>query len=338
MISSFYFIAGSSVYEVSKQDASWHLLENKSEYVFLCLTADPVKKGRLYGGTFDNGLFVSDDHGKTWQPAGEGITYQRILSVTVSPTEVINGHSVVWVGTEPSGLFRSEDGGNTWTTFPSLLDLPSKPTWSFPPRPYTHHVRVIQLDLHDENGIYVGIELGGVMKSVDQGETWEDRKEGSQFDSHDLTMTKQAEGRIYEAAGGGFAESLDGGSTWETKNDGLDPYTYLVDIAVDSGNPDIIIASAAKTARTAYQPSRAHTVIVRREGNQPWEIVSDGLPDADRSAVFQLLADESEPGVFYAVNNTGFFISRDSGRTWEQVELDWPDEIRKRQVRGFVGV
>ena len=338
LISSFYFVAGSAVYEIKKQDASWRLIENKADHVFLCLTADPVKQGRLYGGTFDDGLFMSDDHGKTWQSVGDGITHKRILSVTVSPTEVINGYSVVWVGTEPSGLFRSEDGGETWKTFPGLLDLPSKSTWSFPPRPHTHHVRVIQPDLHDENKIYVGIELGGVMKSVDQGKSWEDRKEGSQFDSHGLTMTKQAEGRIYESAGGGFAESLDGGSTWETMNVGLDPYGYLVEIAVDAGNPDVIIASAAKTARTAYQPSSAHSVIVRREGNNPWEVVSEGLPEADGSAVFQLLAHESEPGVFYAVNNTGLYVSSDSGLSWKKQALNWPEEIKKRQVRGFVGV
>lgn len=336
MISSLYFVAGSSVYEVKRNDASWVLVENKVQHIFLCLAADPVKEGRLYGGTFDDGLWISDDSGKTWQSTGEGITHNRILSVAVSPTEVMDGFSVLWAGTEPSGLFRSEDGGETWTTFPALLELPSESTWSFPPRPDTHHVRSIQPDLHDATRIYVGIELGGVMKSVDQGKSWEDRKPGSQFDCHSLTMNKQTKGRIYEAAGGGYSETVDGGKTWKTINDGLDPYTYLVDIAVDPGNPDTIIASAAKTARTAYQPSRASTVIVRREGDTPWKVVSEGLPEAEGSAVFQLTSYESEPGVFYAVNNIGLFISLDAGSTWEQVELDWPDYIKGKQVRGFV--
>src|SRR5699024_530574 len=155
--------------------------------------------------------------------------------------------SVVWAGTEPSGLYRSEDGGTTWATFPNLLKLPSEPTWSFPPRPHTHHVRWIQPDLHDSNRIYVGIELGGVMKSEDQGEIWEDRKIDSQYDCHTLTMTKQVPGRVYEAAGGGFAQTKDSGKTWETVNEGLDPYTYLVDIAVDPADPDTIIDSAANS-------------------------------------------------------------------------------------------
>lgn len=65
----------------------------------------------------------------------------------------------------------------------------------------------------------------------------------------------------------------------------------------------------------------------------PWEVVSKGLPEADGSAVFQLAAHESEPGVFYAVNNVGLFISRDAGSSWEQVELDWPDNIKENRIR-----
>ena len=79
-------------------------------------------------------------------------------------------------------------------------------------------------------------------------------------------------------------------------------------------------------------------MIVRREGNEPWEVISEGLPEADGSAVFQLIADESNSRVFYAVNNLGLFISRDSGRSWEQIKLDWPETIKKRQVKGFVAV
>src|SRR5699024_2932220 len=107
---------------------------------------------------------------------------------------------------------------------------------------------------------------------------------------------------------------------------------------VDSGKPDIVVASAAKSARTAYQPSRAHSVIVRREGDQPWQVISKGLPEADGSAVFQFIADESNPGVFYAISNLGLFTSLESGLYWEQKELDCAKEIKKRQVKRFVAV
>src|SRR5699024_10732217 len=110
-------------------------------------------------------------------------------------------------------------------------------------------------------------------------------------------------------------------------------YNYLVNLAVDSGNPDVVLASAAKSARTAYQPSSANSVIVRREGNEPWEVISEGLPEADGSAVFQLIADASNSKVFYAINNLVLYISRDSGRSSDNTELDWLETIKNRHVK-----
>lgn len=330
-----YFAARNAVFEIKKAGEQWSMKEKPSPNVFLCLAADPTRAGRLYAGTFNDGLWISDDSGASWEPAGSGIYHKRILSVAVSPTEVKNGYRVVWAGTEPSGLFRSEDGGQTWTDCPGLLDLPSRPSWSFPPRPYTHHVRWIEPDLHDEDRIFVGIELGGVMKSADKGIHWEDRKPNSQYDCHTLAMNPRAPGRIYEAAGGGYAESLDAGKTWRTVNDGLAPFTYLVGIAVDPADPDTIVASAAKGARTAYDPARASTVIVRREKGEPWKVISDGLPEPDGSSAFALVSHESEPGTFYAVNNLGAYRSINSGRKWRKLPIEWPEHLKNKRINSL---
>lgn len=260
-----------------------------------------------------------------------------MLSVAVSASECVDGRAVVWAGTEPSHLYRSTDGGKTWTDCTGLQSLASKPEWSFPPRPHTHHVRWIQPDIHEEDRIFVGIELGGVMQSDDKGGTWQDRKPGSEYDCHTLTMTGAAKDRIYEAAGGGFAESRDGGQTWQTFNDGLDPYSYLVGVAVDSGDPDTIIVSAAKSARTAYIPERAHTVLMRRENNKHWEIITSGLPDPDGASVFSLLANPNQQGVFYTVNNLGVYQSVDSGKTWSSLPFQWPEQILNERIWGLTG-
>ncbi|WP_080874470.1 WD40/YVTN/BNR-like repeat-containing protein [Oceanobacillus timonensis] len=331
-----YFTAGSSVYEIKKEEQEWVMEERRTPAPFLCLAADPSQKGRLYGGTFNEGLWISNDCGKTWTAAGSGISHNRVMSVAVSPTEVKNGYHVVWAGTEPSGLFRSEDGGKTWTDCPGLLDLPSKSAWSFPPRPYTHHVRWIEPDIHDENRIFVGIELGGVMKSEDKGASWEDRKPHSQYDCHTLTTHAQAPGRIYEAAGGGYAESFDAGNTWQTVNEGLAPYNYLVHIAVDAGNADTMVAAAAQSPYEAYDPAHARTILVRREDGASWSPVENGLPGAEGSSVFALTSHPSESGAFYAVNNLGFYLSYDAGQTWERVPLEWPDYLKTKRIHGFV--
>lgn len=330
-----HFVADDAIFRIEDHTDECTLMETKTPHPFLCLAADPFNLDRMYAGTFDNGLWVSNDGGDTWEKSGSGITSDRIPSVAVSPTESINGYGVVWVGTEPSMLFRSEDGGKTWTNFPRLGELPSHDTWSFPPRPHTHHVRYIQPDIHLENRIFVGIELGGVMKSEDKGYHWEDRKQHSQFDCHTMAMHPDAAGRIYEAAGGGYAETKDGGATWETINNGLDPYTYLVNIAVDRGDPDTIIAAAAKGAHSAYRPSSAHTVIVRSEAGKSWEVVGSGLPSPDGSSVFSLVSHPNEAGVFYAVNNIGCYRSDDGGKTWRKRPLEWPDSLKNKRIQAL---
>src|SRR5690625_3422655 len=114
MSSTLLFIAGKAIFLVSIQNGKWMLKERETPYSFHCIAADPSVEGRLYGGTFDHGLYISDDLGKSWFSAGTGISHNRVLSVAVSRAEVKNGYHVVWAGTEPSRLFRSEDGGKTW--------------------------------------------------------------------------------------------------------------------------------------------------------------------------------------------------------------------------------
>ena len=61
-----------------------------------------------------------------------------VFSVAVSAAD-----GAVYAGTEPSRLFRSRDGGESWEELVALQEIPSRPDWSFPPRPWTSHVRWI---------------------------------------------------------------------------------------------------------------------------------------------------------------------------------------------------
>ncbi|MGI8586414.1 MAG: WD40/YVTN/BNR-like repeat-containing protein [Chloroflexia bacterium] len=193
-----------------------------------CLASDPLHRERIYCGTFDKGLWRSADAGATWRPAGEGIPHPMVMSVAVSPVDRIGDYGAVWAGTEPSALFRSEDGGQTWQDRPALLDIPSRPTWSFPPRPHTHHVRWITPDPNDAGRLFVAIEAGGVMRSLDGGLTWEDRKPTGPYDAHTMSAPRNAPNTVCAACGDGFmapgdgyAESHDGGESWERVGVGL---------------------------------------------------------------------------------------------------------------------
>src|SRR5579875_3572660 len=70
-----------------------------------CLAFDPLNPRRVYAGTFDDGLYRSNDAGESWQRVGEELPHQRFLSVAISPSHRTDGVGAVYAGAEPSALF-----------------------------------------------------------------------------------------------------------------------------------------------------------------------------------------------------------------------------------------
>ncbi len=316
-----------------------------------CVAASPDAPDRAFCGTFESGLFRTTDGGETWHRVGDGIEPDAVMSAAVSPADP----DEVWVGTEPSRVYRSADGGETWAERPGLTDLPSASSWAFPPRPHTHHVRWIEPDPADPAHLYVGVEAGALVQTHDRGETWEDRGSGSRRDNHSLATHPDAPGRAYAAAGDGYAETDDGGETWSHPQEGLD-HRYVWSVAVDPGDPDARLVSAARGARSAHTADRAESYVYRRVGDGPWERVGDGggvdgeasaTPrGADRTGdglptgegVTRYVVDSGGPGEFVAVSNAGLFRSTDGGRSWTELGVDWPDAFADRTAQGLAVV
>lgn len=293
-----------------------------------CVAVDPRDPRRAFVGTFDNGVYRTRDGGATWAPVGADLPYRRVLSVAVSPSDRARGQSVVYIGTEPSNLYRSEDDGETWQPFPQLPALPSAPTWSFPPRPWTHHVRWIALHPSDPRLLFVGIELGGVMCSRDGGETWEDRKPGSYHDSHALATHPAAPGRVYEAAGGGVACSGDAGASWAPVDEGMDRH-YVWGLAIDAEDPDLWYVSASHGARYAHHnDGEAQGVIYRKQGGAPWRALGGagtGLARPLPYMPYALLTPRGRPKALMAgMQNGDLYLTEDSGEMWRQLPVHLP--------------
>jgi len=301
-----------------------------------CVAADPHDPNRVFAGTFDNGLWRSRDGGESWTRVGDGagpgnIPVGRIPSVAVSPSHRPGGRSAVFAGSEPSMLYRSEDDGETWAASPRLAELPSSGTWSFPPRPWTHHTRWIAPHHADPALIFVGIELGGVMRSRDGGETWEDRKPGSYHDSHAIVTHPTDPSKIYEAAGEGVALSTTEGDTWQPVDAGK-TLRYTVGLAADPADPALWYVSAATGPRAAYSvEGAAGAAIYRKRGDEPWQHLGDnggtgtGLPHPMPYMAIALLTFPERPKTLLAgLVNGELRLTEDAGETWRTLDAHLP--------------
>src|SRR5215213_366672 len=276
-----------------------------------CLAVDPANRDVAYAGLREHGVRRTSDAGRTW--ADCDVPRPGVFSVAVSAA---NG--AVYAGCEPSALYRSDDGGSTWRELEALLELPSRPTWSFPPRPWTSHVRWIAPSPHDGDLLLVGIELGGLMRSSDGGRTWQDHRPGAQRDVHSLTWHPVASRRAYEAGGGGSALSLDGGDTWQPADEGRDR-NYTWSVAADPDDPDVWYVSASTGPFAAHRGHHPEALVYRRRGEEPWQALDGGLPDPLPAMPYALVA---APGRLFAGLADGqIWESLDRGESWRRLEL-----------------
>lgn len=306
--------------------AEQHLQGQKPESI----AVDPGDPTRLYVGTLGHGLWCSSDAGRSWQPAGPGIPYAQITAVAVAPASG-PGSGVVFAGTEPSTLSRSADGGQRWQGLPALLELPSASSWSFPPQPDTHHVRWIEIDPHEAGQLYVAIEAGALVRSEDGGRSWQDRVPGGPIDTHTAAAHRQAEGRVYSAAGDGYFESFDGGQSWSRLMAGLQQ-RYLVGVAVDPADPETVVVSASPGPQLAYWPGNAEAYVYRKSAGEPFALAMAGLPDPHGTIASRLAVHPDQPHIFYAANNHGLFRSQDAGLSWCALDIPWPEGIFRHRV------
>jgi hypothetical protein len=262
--------------------------------------------GRVLVGTRDRGAVLSADGGTSWEDVE--LPEPRVFSVAVSGAD-----GALYAGTEPSHLFVSRNGA-PWTELRALRDIPSRDRWSFPPRPWTHHVRWIAPDPFDPNRLLVGIELGGVMYSDDGGASFSDHRPGAKRDVHSMVWHPRVVGRVYEAAGDGAAWSHDGGLNWDGMDAGRE-LGYCWAVAVDADDPERWYVSAASGPGTAHSGRRSRGRLYRWVDGT-WNELSlpdETMPYAMGVSGRQLVAGMADGRLLH---------SADRGATWQDTDID----------------
>ena len=205
-------------------------LDNVSVYDF----------ARGSGDTFfaatQNGVYRSDNNGRSWRRMVQGMDETRVQAVMVHEAGRVFAATLVggiyvsddngstWtqanagipltfgyaLGALPDGsvlagvtnkIYRSADGGDQWE--PVDVDLP--------------HVRVNAMAVNGDGVVFAATQ-DGVYRSADAGQTWQES--GSQFaDKEVYDVVVASDNKLVAATRGGLYTSTDNGANWEP--DGL---------------------------------------------------------------------------------------------------------------------
>ena len=75
----------------------------------------------------------------------------------------------VFVGADKALLYRRRAAEEQFSEVESLKDLPTYATWTFPVSPHLPNIRSIAASPTAAGRVYVGVEVGGVMLTEDDG-------------------------------------------------------------------------------------------------------------------------------------------------------------------------
>jgi photosystem II stability/assembly factor-like uncharacterized protein len=188
-------------------------------------------------------------------------------------------------------------------------------------------VRTIALHPRDPDWLLVGIELGGVMRSLDGGASWSDHNPQAHSDAHQLLTHPLAPDRVYEVAGQGIALSEDRGESWLRREDGLDRH-YAWAAAIDPVDPDLWYASVSRSPFAAHGAGDGHARMMRSSGDGWAEVGRWGDQPELRRMPYALAA---LPGqherLLVGLRGGTLLHTDDAGATWSRLAIELSDVV-----------
>jgi len=260
-----------------EQDDDWRIVRRRLEgqrvtsVIALPSFSGVAREGLILAGTPD-GVFRSEDEGRTWAEANAGLSQRHVRWLEFHP----DLPDLVFAGTQPASIFISRDGGNTWNECREVANLRDEHGWFLPYAPDAGCVR--SFALHEERA-YAAVEVGGVLRSEDNGANWRlaDGSDGNPSlggplepfiypDVHSLYVHPSSPDLVDAPTGGGFYRSFDGGKTWELLYD-----CYCRSVWTDPADPAHIILGPADHVDSNGRIEET------RDGGQTWRLASSGL-------------------------------------------------------------
>ena len=279
----------------------------------LALAAPATEAGPVFYAGTTAGCFRSDDLGKTWAPANDGLTSPYIQALVASPRFAKD--RTLFAGTLGSGVMRSTNGGETWAPVEFWQGAPAVTALAISP------------GFPEEGTILAGTQGEGVYRSTNGGRTWST----ANFGITDLSILALALSPVYMEdetafclAGDGLYRSTNGARAWRAVTRGIDT-TAVQAVAISPG----FEADGAVFVGTEDQG-----VFRSTDRGTTWQPANEGLTNLSVNAVWVSPRYESDRTVSAGAAGSGVFRSTNGGRSWEQTAPGGLDELAVMALAG----
>lgn len=305
---------------VAREGERWIVAQRDLAGCHISAIVEEPASGRLFAGVFHGGIRGSADGGRSWERCDATLPEHNVYSLAACARD---GQPVLYAGTEPAHLFRSDDLGAHWRELPALRAVPSAPNWTFPAPPHIGHVKHLVFDPRDNRAMYASVEVGGLLKSDDGGETWRDLLMPYE-DVHRLVIEPRTPAVLYVAAGNGLYVSPDGGASWERWTDRTHEMGGYPDFWLyRPSEPDLMFISAAQTPPGEWRQSHFAGARISRsfDGGHTWHLLRGGLPDRLQASIEAMcLVDSPAACALFAATTAGeIWHSADAGDHWSRI-------------------
>jgi photosystem II stability/assembly factor-like uncharacterized protein len=303
----------SGLYRMAAGDDHWELATRglPAAPAIRAIATHPEHPDTVYVGTQD-GPYRSDDHGDHWEKLDVPDHGLPVWSLAFDP----RNSRVMYAGYENYEIYRSDDGGLRWRQLPVTVRFPevTVAAGSNPAK------RVLKLAANPANPdeLYGAIEVGGVIRSLDGGEHWDNMSHGQYLnddtvDMHGVLVGRWRPGQVFAIGRAGLFCSADRGEHWASARlEALNPngQTYCRDIREAPGDSKTIWVAGG-----ANFQSEVGALFRSKDGGTSWAKVEMGVKP--RTTMFSLAFDARQPKRMYCATSGGeVFGSEDGGQNW----------------------
>ena len=277
-----------------------------SDALVRTLVNNPVVPESMFCGT-DKGLYRSQDGGQNWELVRSPLSDFCVWAIAIDPVEP----SVMYAGTgtpTPAAVFRSKDGGATWERRP-MEAAEECPAVGSP------RVTGIAIDPDNRQNIWLGLEVDGVRRSTDGGDTWSSLNGAiPNLDVHNVAVAAGPPNTVVIVVNNDVYTSTDDGSTWDQLGiRDVFPMTYPRGIMVQPGKTNTIFVTIGDST-----PGRNGAVMRSEDTGKTWQ--SMPLPVQPNTAMWVVNVQPNDPQLVLAGSRYGYlYRSNDGGNKWEKL-------------------